>query len=73
MLGGIAVVKGAALLNRASPWSVSLYLPFERVPAPEQTTFTAIPYYANANRGPVDMLVWIPETAGRWSRPAGLQ
>jgi DUF1680 family protein len=21
---------------------------------------TAIPYYANANRGPVDMAVWLP-------------
>ena len=44
-------------------WPGSLYIPLERLAAPKPTTFTAIPYYANANRGPVDMAVWIPETA----------
>jgi len=73
LLGGVAVVKGAALADSASTWSGSLYLPFDRAPMPKETTFTAIPYYANANRGPVNMEVWIPETAARGSRTVGLQ
>jgi DUF1680 family protein len=63
LLGGVAVVKGVAIAYSPKAWPGPLYVPFERVPAPKVTTFTAIPYYANANRGPVDMLVWVPETA----------
>ncbi len=61
LLGGVALIKGVARTQN-SAWSDLLYVPFDRLPAPQTTPFTAIPYYANANRGPVDMLVWVPET-----------
>jgi len=61
LLGGVTVIQGTAL-TQSSDWSGLLYTPFDRLPAPKTTTFTAIPYYTNANRGPVDMLVWVPET-----------
>jgi len=61
LLGGAAVIKGTAQAQ-SSAWSDILYAPFDRLPAPKTTTFTAIPYYANTNRGTVDMLVWVPET-----------
>lgn len=62
LLGGVAVVKGPAVGYSSRTWPGPLYVPFDRIPSPKFTTFTAIPYYANANRGPVEMLVWIPET-----------
>jgi hypothetical protein len=44
-----------------------------RLPAdsgnPEEAVLTAIPYYANANRGPAEMKVWIPEDASDAVRP----
>lgn len=33
-------------------------------------TITAIPYYANANRGPVEMQVWLPNTADHAAAPS---
>ena len=35
----------------------------------QPATFTAIPYYANCNRGGVDMLVWLPEKPEMVSLP----
>jgi len=67
MLGGAAVINGTAQ-GQASAWSELLYVPFDRLPVPKTTTFTAIPYYTNTNRGPVDMAVWLPETVN--ARPA---
>jgi DUF1680 family protein len=61
VLGGVAVIRGRALVE-ASPPGGLLYFPFSRRASVKQTPFTAIPYYANANRGPVDMLVWLPES-----------
>ena len=60
LLGGVTVVRGAAV--NQPPSADSLYTPLEHLPPVKETTFTAIPYYANANRGPVDMAVWIPST-----------
>jgi len=62
LLGGVSVIRGTAVASRAADWSSALYLPAGNAPAPKPAAFTAIPYYANANRGPVDMLVWIPES-----------
>ncbi len=68
MLGGAAVIKGTAL-GQPSAWSELLYVPFDRLPVPKTTAFTAIPYYGNSNRGPVDMVVWVPETVGAGPSP----
>jgi len=53
LLGGVTVIKGTALA-RVDEDSHSKSA-FKRV------EFTAIPYYANTNRGGVEMAVWIPE------------
>ncbi len=53
LLGGVAVVEGdvKALYGDAPPVRPARLL--------------AIPYYAYANRGPVEMAVWLPETRER--------
>jgi DUF1680 family protein len=60
LLGGITVVKGNAWALEPQRWNNSLYRAATDVSAPRETEFTAIPYYANANRGPVHMTVWVP-------------
>jgi hypothetical protein len=53
LLNGVMVVKGHAVsLSRDAAGDV----------VKQSQDFTAIPYYAWANRGPGQMLVWIPET-----------
>jgi len=61
LLGGVTVIKGQALEVNPEKWSSSLYLFGRDIPAPRPVEFTAIPYFANTNRGPVDMLVWLRE------------
>jgi hypothetical protein len=50
LLGGVTILRAAA----------------ERLPLgggkPFETEVVAIPYYANANRGPAEMIVWVPTT-----------
>ena len=60
-LGGVTVVKGVAMTWETLGWGDSLYLPFSRMPRPKPVEFLAVPYFANTNRGPVDMLVWVRE------------
>lgn len=50
LLGGITIVRASALASAAE----------SAVPKP--IDLIAIPYYANANRGPVSMRVWIPRS-----------
>jgi hypothetical protein len=47
LLGGVTVIKGKADA-------------FRRTGTGAETVFTAIPYYAWANRGKGEMAVWIP-------------
>ncbi len=60
LLGGITVVKGSAWALESPRWNNGLYRAATDVSALRATEFTAIPYYANANRGPVHMTVWVP-------------
>jgi hypothetical protein len=60
LLGGVAVVTGTAII-------VSKDAAGKAVEAPRP--FLAVPYYAWANRGPGQMLVWLPRTAAA-VRPA---
>ena len=50
LLGGVTILRASA----------------ERLPLgggkPLETEVVAVPYYANANRGPAEMLVWVPTT-----------
>ena len=59
LLGGVVVIEGEATRKDPTSWQDTLYRPVSsgRATAP----FRAIPYYAWANRGPGEMLVWIRE------------
>jgi uncharacterized protein len=63
LLGGVDVIKGPALaLERQSVWpDKSLYLPSNKTVAITNVEFTAIPYYAQDNRQPGEMEVWVAE------------
>jgi len=50
LLGGVVAIHAAALSSLAG------------ADAPRPAELTAIPYYANANRGPVSMRVWLPRS-----------
>jgi DUF1680 family protein len=54
LLNGVVVVKGRALRHSQGEKARSV---------PTEQDFTAIPYYAWANRGPGEMLVWLPSTS----------
>ncbi len=59
--GGVVSVKAAGVATTAP--AGGLYFAADSRPAKRPATITAIPYYANANRGPVEMGVWIPVEA----------
>lgn len=60
MLGGVVVVRGEALAVDADAFGKKLYAPKTDVKyEPRKVRFTAIPYYAWANREPSSMTVWI--------------
>ena len=59
LLGGITVIKGKA---------VALSYDDQNKVVKNEQTFTAIPYYAWANRGPGEMIVWLP-TSEATARP----
>jgi len=60
LLGGVTVITGAAGVMNAPLWQDSLYAQAQEIPAAKPAKLVAIPYYANANRGPVQMMVWLP-------------
>jgi hypothetical protein len=62
LLGGVTIIQGPALALQRAAWPDTLYLPADRVPGVTQVQFTAIPYFANANRQPGEMRVWSAET-----------
>lgn len=62
-LGGVVAIEASAVGAPAEMWERTLYA---AAPPPETKArrFVAIPYYANANRGPVRMAVWLPRESG---------
>jgi DUF1680 family protein len=62
LLGGITVIQGKAQAVRKTEWPDTLYRPANQASPLKEVEFTAIPYYANANREPGDLQVWIAET-----------
>ena len=62
LLGGVTVIRGPALAVHRVEWPDRLYLPSASVPGITNTDFTAVPYFANANRQPGEMKVWMAET-----------
>ena len=61
LLNEVTVITGSAQLMDASVWQSSLYASVRDIPDNRTVQLRAIPYYANANRGPVEMAVWLPE------------
>lgn len=62
LLGGVVVLKGRAVATNSGHWNGALYAPYAPVSPKEFrfVPFTAIPYYAWANREAGPMQVWIP-------------
>jgi DUF1680 family protein len=58
LLGGVVRIRTTGVAN-SEPRN-GLYFAADSGPANRSATITAIPYYANANRGSVEMGVWIP-------------
>ena len=58
LLGGVVAVSAQGKVS-GSP-DLSLYSPSSQAYQASPSAIKAIPYYANANRGPVDMAVWLP-------------
>ncbi|HEY5910446.1 MAG TPA: beta-L-arabinofuranosidase domain-containing protein [Verrucomicrobiae bacterium] len=65
LLGGVTVVKGPALALQAAASPGQLSPSSAGVPGVTSTGFTAIPYFANANRRLGEMEVWVAESAER--------
>ncbi len=60
LLGEVVVVRGTGLVPEMSKWEGKLYLPLDKSPRPKkEVKFTAIPYFAWANRDPSPMTVWM--------------
>jgi DUF1680 family protein len=58
LLGGVVVLATQGEIS-GTP-AQALYSASPHAYPPRSVAITAIPYYANANRGPVDMAVWLP-------------
>ncbi len=64
LLGGVTVVRSRAMAQYRRKDGSTEQKPVE---------LTAVPYYVNGNRGPCEMLVWLPETPElAQSRPAAI-
>lgn len=58
LLGGVTIIKGTAQICQPPAASGA-------APAAKSMEFTAIPYYANANRQPSAMAVWLARSADK--------
>lgn len=61
LLGGVVTITGEARRQTAAGWEGALYQPLPADAAMEPVQIKAIPYYAWANRGRGEMLVWLRE------------
>lgn len=60
LLGGVVTIRGKAVALDTSAWTGRLYAPLGEISTPaKELEFTAIPYYAWANREPGPMIVWV--------------
>lgn len=60
MLGGVVVITAEGAISGSM--AQALYSLSPRASSAQNVAITAIPYYANTNRGPVDMAVWLQFT-----------
>jgi DUF1680 family protein len=59
-LGGVIVIKGTAMVRSSEGWEDTIYRASDAHDSFQPQHMVAIPYYANTNRGPVEMAVWLP-------------
>ena len=57
LLGGVALVRGPA--RALVDWGDALYRPAASGIASQAAAFVAIPYFANSNRQPAEMMTWV--------------
>jgi DUF1680 family protein len=69
LLGGIVTIEGQSLTARRGEWPDTLYQNENDAIRTEKSEFTAIPYFANANRRQGEMQVWIAEDPA-FARPS---
>jgi hypothetical protein len=62
LLGGVTAIRGTAVLRVRETVARPLYLAADKRADLRNTEFVAIPYYANTNRQPGAMAVWMPES-----------
>jgi hypothetical protein len=61
LLNGVVAISLRANLLTSPVWRNNLYASAQELPEAKSIELRAVPYYANANRGPVEMAVWLPE------------
>jgi len=64
LLGGVEIVEFAGLALGRTTAAGPLYGTQSQQPGITPAHITAIPYFANANRAPNEMQVWLPQSAG---------
>lgn len=62
LLDNVVVLEGEASVVQESAWDGQLYRELE-VAKPERRPVRLIPYFAWANRGTAEMIVWLPLSA----------
>jgi hypothetical protein len=62
LFGGTTVIRGNALALHEVDWAGALYQSSSTVLGSTNVEFMAIPFFANANRQPSEMMVWIAES-----------
>jgi DUF1680 family protein len=74
LLGGVQAVTGAVYrirqVSEATRTSSEHAAGTKQISITEEITFSAIPYYAWAHRGPGEMAVWLARTADALAKPA---
>jgi hypothetical protein len=60
--GGSMAIRGKAMSLNPADWGGRLYQTALNQPGLTEVGFTAIPYFANGNRRPGEMMVWIAES-----------
>lgn len=65
LFGGVTVIKGQAKSLQRLDWKNDLYRPASQAVNAQDISFEAIPYFANANRAPAEMRVWLAEDPSR--------
>jgi DUF1680 family protein len=68
LLGGVQVITGA-VHRIGEAFEAQKGGGSKRIPFTEEITFSAIPYYAWAHRGPGEMAVWLARTADALQKP----